>query len=204
MKFLLTIFLVMIILFGYQGLAHTEVRAIEKESLLIKCPIDSANQYMDEYDYDYDELERKKRQNPIAIMQWYKDSVKLNKFTNIGKFEFDGNALRILNVSLNDAGNYTCKLINGAGQLSSSIYVVVEKTNTTTKAIQITKFIQSRKRPNQQRAPTFVDSNRITKFSKQKGEEASLDCRAVGVPKPDILWFKNGIILSEEEYGITR
>jgi len=41
-------------------------------------------------------------------------------------------------------------------------------------------------------------------YSKVKGSQIRLRCRASGSPKPDILWYKDGIILSEEEYGITR
>ncbi|RNA06547.1 fibroblast growth factor receptor-like 1 [Brachionus plicatilis] len=204
MKFLLTILIAQLALCRSQDLTQTTISTAEGEDVVLKCPIDVASQYMDEYDYDYDELERKKRQSPIAILQWYKDSLKLNKFTYIGKYEFEGNVLRILKVHLTDAGNYTCKLINGLGQLSRSMSVVVEKMNSTTESMQNKRPIETRKRPVPQKAPAFLVSNRITKFSKQKGEEVVFNCRAVGVPRSDIMWFKNGIILGEEEYGITR
>jgi hypothetical protein len=41
-------------------------------------------------------------------------------------------------------------------------------------------------------------------YRKQKGSEVKLKCRANGWPKPEIIWLKNGQVLSEEEYGITR
>lgn len=204
MKFLLTIIYVQMFLYRSEELVQKQITGVEKENIIVKCPIDSASHYTDDYNYDYDDLERKKRQSPIIIMQWFKDSAKLNQFTNIGKYEFEDHVLRILNVDYTDAGNYTCKLINGITQSSASINVVVKKINSSTKQIQISRPSQPSKKTILQRAPVFVASDRITKLKKQKGEDATLNCRAIGMPKPDILWFKNGIVLSEEEYGITR
>ena len=55
-------------------------------------------------------------------------------------------------------------------------------------------------------APVFtnLDKSESRNFRRMKGTQIKLKCKAQANPKPEILWFKNGEILSEEEYGITR
>lgn len=200
------------------------IKANEKETVIVTCSIDltSANLELqdpsEDEDYDTtayeDELERKKRtlpvkrQSPVNVIQWFKDTVKLNKYANLNKYEQDGSVLRILNAEATDSGNYTCKLINGQGSTSSSIQVEIEKLNATqvsAKTTSSTKPIKAtRKKVNLQRSPVFLNTDKNYKFQKQKGDEVKFSCKASGVPKPDILWYKNGEVLTEEEYGITR
>ena len=107
---------------------------------------------------------------------------------------------------MNDAGLYKCKKINGFGGNSiHSLNLIVESSNITTTGRNIitkSNIIQS----NDFSAPFFVSSDKMqpSSYRKQKGSEVKLKCRANGWPKPEIIWLKNGQVLSEEEYGITR
>ncbi|CAF0849721.1 unnamed protein product [Brachionus calyciflorus] len=201
------------------------VKAIEAETVTLTCPIELTdknlaeplNYEIDNETQDYDSIDEdsvrlkrnllSKRQAPIIVIQWFKDSVKLNKFITIGKYEQDGLVLKVLNVNEQDSGNYTCKLINGLGAISSVLTLQVEKSNLTTPILETTtkqNKINRKKIIVQQRSPSFLNTDKNYKFQKQKGDEVRFNCKATGLPKPDILWFKNGEILSEEDYGITR
>lgn len=199
----------------------------EKETISLKCPIDmnkhfnaqsdNYENYTDEEDLedysDYSdddkslELNRAKRENKeLVIIQWYKDSTKINKFLFPNRFESENGYLKIKNVQLSDSGKYRCKLINGFGTVSSNVILIVQKLNQTLETTKVPVKFGQKKQIDSQRAPVFVNQDKMQSnyFQKQKGSQVRFNCRASASPKPDILWFKNGQVLNEEDYGITR
>lgn len=175
---------------------------------------------------------RKRQHNKLVVVQWFKDSTKITKYKFSARYELDGVYMRISDVSASDAGKYRCKFINGFGTLSSAVTLRVNKVNdggegenvmdldgSTTILMSSTTTIKTTTtttlRPSQNKkmlklsAPVFVGLNKVAtggvqRFRKEKGAHVRFNCRAFGVPKPEILWLKNGEVLSEEDYGITR
>lgn len=159
-------------------------------------------------DLDDDEFERKRRQNDnsIQIVQWFKDSQRIYKQTVSSRYKLlVNNDLRIKNVNLNDAGIFKCKQINGfGGSVVHSLNLIVEVSNSSVSSSVSTSKATSLKITNEFNTPVFIDKSQQRVYRKQKGSDLKLKCRANATPKPDIIWFKNGDVLSEEEYGITR
>lgn len=165
---------------------------------------------MDENDLLESDFERKRRENDnsIQIIQWFKDAQRIYKQTSSTRYKLlVNNDLRIKNVNMNDAGLFKCKQINGfGGSVVHSLNLVVESSNSnnnnTLAAIRSTTT--TRPGVKEFNTPVFTDKTQQKHFRKQKGSDLKLKCRAAGLPKPDIVWLKNGEVLSEEEYGITR
>jgi hypothetical protein len=177
---------------------------------------------------------RKRQHNKLVVVQWFKDSTKITKYKFPARYELDGVYMRISDVSASDAGKYRCKFINGFGTLSSAVTLRVNKVNgdggdenvmdldgsttilmASTTTTKTTTTTTTTLRPSQNKkmlklsAPVFVGINKVAtggvqRFRKEKGAHVRFNCRAFGVPKPEILWLKNGEVLSEEDYGITR
>jgi len=105
---------------------------------------------------------------------------------------------------LNDAGKYKCKLINGLGSSTSGIINLVV---TSTKPINDSGAIVQvpiKDESSNFVAPVFSGlEKKTTFFKKPKGNQVRFKCIAKGVPRPDILWYRNGMILNEEDFGIT-
>ena len=147
-----------------------------------------------------------KRSDQLFIVQWFKDTSRVGK--QHARFRQDGVYLRITNVSASDAGKYKCKLINGFGSVTTTLrlnvvtMVAAVKTTTSTTTTTVVKTKSSEL----VRAPVFTNPERMQPrdFRKKKGSQVRFRCRATGLPRPDILWFKNGEILNEEDFGITR
>ena len=154
----------------------------------------------------------------LFIVQWFKDTTRIGKQARLKQ---DGAYLRIRNVNTNDAGKYKCKLINGFGSVTTTLTLNVLTSKTTTiptptlqTATAITTatdsgrvdFDEVERSASPMRAPVFTFPERMQPKSlrKKKGAQVRFKCRASGVPRPDIVWFKNGEILNEEEFGITR
>ena len=161
--------------------------------------------------------ERKKRDNEkssFQIVHWFKDSLRINKLTASSRYRLlnNDNDLRIRNVNMNDAGLFKCKQINGfGGSVMHSLNLIVESFNanmSTPVRGLISKQLnkQQNQQANEYSAPVFGNAEKMQPrtFRKQKGAEIKLKCKANAVPKPEIVWLKNGQVLTEEEYGITR
>lgn len=148
------------------------------------------------------------RHQQLAVIQWFKNNQKISKFKST-RYQIDGASLVIADVIADDTGNYRCKYISGFG--TSTVSTVNLRVNTKSEtsvsaSVKTSKGETKSRQSTQQKAPIFVGgkSGMRYKFRKLKGANVRLNCRATGTPKPDVLWYKNGEILSEEDYGITR
>lgn len=183
----------------------------KNETVSLKCPIStSLNTPIDYNDDLYDDYEKyTKRDNQLLIVQWFKDDNRLNKLTLPQRYSlnnFNNADLNIQNVKPADAGDYKCKIINGFGSVSHSFSLIISDSNGIAhyKKKAVTEempFVESKYSP-----PVFSKPQRMIERSHHKtvGSVVQFVCDSVGIPKPDIMWFKNGEILSEEDYGITR
>ncbi|EDV24851.1 uncharacterized protein TRIADDRAFT_12078, partial [Trichoplax adhaerens] len=114
--------------------------------------------------------------NPQPKFSWLKDGA------NIAESQFyshsvDQSVLRLINLTLNDEGNYTCVSSNLAGN--------------TTKTIKITVLAP----------PTIVETPQS--IAVIEGSTIIIQCNGSGNPNPSIIWLKNGIIISNYSISST-
>lgn len=137
--------------------------------------------------------------NSPFLLSWFKNGNKLSSALTNNRFQMNSTNLKINHFLKLDIGVYNCELITGNGQVIQSGHANLlsnVESNVHKNTEQVTKKIQGHK-------PQFINSYSLIE---NQYEESSLqlDCLALGNPKPNILWYKNGRVVSEEEYGIVR
>lgn len=181
----------------------------KNETVSLKCPIN--NLITNPIDNDF-------VNNEFLMVQWFKDSFRINKLTLPERYALKNTNdadLYIKNVQVLDSGNYKCRVINGYGSITHKFRINVETDSKMNNMKEIEKsnisFMKKMNRPKLGRnkkysSPVFIQPKNIVikDHIRNVGGFIQFDCRAIGTPKPDILWFRNGEILSEEDYGITR
>lgn len=149
----------------------------------------------------------------LTLIEWFKDGVKINKYKSADRLKIDGSSLTILDATVSESGKYRCKYISGFRTLVASAVniVVLKRTETISSSETSTTTAATNKKSKLvggHQAPVFIGGSNKSggrhRLRKLKGSTVRLNCRAFGVPKPDVLWFRNGQVLAEEEYGITR
>ncbi|XP_022085366.1 hemicentin-1-like isoform X2 [Acanthaster planci] len=87
-------------------------------------------------------------------------------------------SLAIDNVTQSDAGTYLCLVQNDAGSDTKEIRVVVQ-------------------------VPPIIIQDRVERLERRINSEVKLDCKAYGVPVPEITWYKDGNKIQQYENGYT-
>jgi hypothetical protein len=62
----------------------------------------------------------------FLIVQWFKDSARINKLTSSPRYKIINKNLIIKRVDLSDAGQFKCKLINGFGNAVYTFELIVK------------------------------------------------------------------------------
>jgi len=189
----------------------------KNETISLKCPVssilDASVDYADDL-YENDYGTKYKRSNKMLIVQWFKDSSRLNKLTLPSRYSLNSvnNAdLNIQSVTAADAGYYSCKIINGYGSMVHRFRLVVKDGENSKEQVKgvdvVTDKVDFLPAADEKfKSPVFTDPENmeVRSYRKPVGSSVQFSCDSDGVPKPDVLWFKNGEVLSEEDYGITR
>ncbi|XP_046397013.1 hemicentin-1-like isoform X2 [Ischnura elegans] len=124
---------------------------------------------------------------PAPTYGWFKDGKMLHPeqviTSNDGRthghlqINDNGKTLHIEGVTLDDAGNYSCVGFNKAGRVVSPAAEVIVSI-----------------------APTHVaDANNSSLYEAIKGENITFNCSVIGIPKPKVVWTKDGSYLSENQ-----
>ncbi|XP_067398294.1 hemicentin-2 [Emydura macquarii macquarii] len=104
---------------------------------------------------------------PAPTITWYKDGQLLTEGGNL-HFLTGAQSIRFHEVRTEDAGSYTCKAVNRAGQAQRHFHVLVAVS------------------------PVVYGSESPHNVSALVGSEAELQCRTTGVPPPQVEWMKDG------------
>ncbi|XP_069815234.1 obscurin isoform X2 [Dendropsophus ebraccatus] len=112
--------------------------------------------------------------NPVPIVTWEKDKLQIESG---GRFKMvqDGELyqLTIYDLSFEDSGQYICRAINNIGEAFAAVSVKVEEESTVVEC-----------------APYFILKPTASKVS--LGEDATFQCRVLGLPPPVVTWEKDG------------
>ncbi|XP_049335709.1 hemicentin-1 isoform X1 [Astyanax mexicanus] len=103
---------------------------------------------------------------PPPVITWYKDGVPVVASSNVQILQ-RGKTLRLLKAATVDAGHYSCKAINIAGNTDKDFYLDVLVP------------------------PTIIGSGGSRDLSAILNQEISLVCKVKGVPFPTIQWYKD-------------
>ncbi|XP_013419361.1 titin-like [Lingula anatina] len=121
-------------------------------------------------------LECKIKGSPAPEVTWYHNNKPLKDSKHIKMEKIgDMHILNIYKVTPEDEGEYTCKAVNTAGEVSHNARVSVAKPKEPTFSGY---------------APQF--SKKVYNVDAVEGEKAKFECRVMGDPEPDVQWFKDG------------
>uniref|UniRef100_A0A3P9M5Z2 Hemicentin 1 n=1 Tax=Oryzias latipes TaxID=8090 RepID=A0A3P9M5Z2_ORYLA len=110
---------------------------------------------------------------PPPTLSWLSDRGPIQASSNI--LIMPGRTLQILKPKVSDGGKYTCVAMNAAGEAYKHIHLTV--------------FVPPSIRGNSGDAPVVVNA--------LVGKSITLECESNAVPPPNIIWYKNGRVLTE-------
>ncbi|XP_059334168.1 hemicentin-1 [Ammospiza nelsoni] len=105
--------------------------------------------------------------NPSPVISWYKDDIQVVESSAL-QILHNGKILKLLKATTEDAGQYSCKAINVAGSSEKlfNLHILVP--------------------------PSIIGADSPGEVAVILNQEIRLECRAKGIPDPDIHWFKDG------------
>ncbi|CAF0725756.1 unnamed protein product [Brachionus calyciflorus] len=140
-------------------------------------------------------------ENSSFIISWFKNKNKISSILTTGRIKIDLNKLSISNFLKLDSGLYHCELITGTGLIIKSSAVKLEFQGMLQR-VDNQKSEQSNEIKGE--APEFMNYQENKTLYHYVNSKIELDCLATGSPQPNVLWYKNNQVVSEEEYGIVR
>lgn len=137
----------------------------------------------------------------MNIITWYKDNQKIISFYQNSRIEIEMEKMTISELSPIDSGIYECETVNGNGKISRSKTLILKSK----KSLSISKEFNLKNNPPSKSLRLFKNYHEKVKTLFYYEETSlKLDCLETGTPYLSILWYKNGRVISEEEYGIVR
>ncbi|XP_053328822.1 hemicentin-2 [Spea bombifrons] len=108
---------------------------------------------------------------PFPTLTWRKDGKTLTDAPGLS-LQAAGQSLRFHRIRKVDSGSYTCSAVNRAGEAQRTFNIIILVP------------------------PSIYGSGIIHDLTAREGSEVELDCRASGVPRPQVEWTKGGQPLS--------
>ncbi|KAG5320919.1 UNC89 protein, partial [Acromyrmex heyeri] len=134
-------------------------------------------------------------------IRWYRETTEINPY-NDTRFAicYDGSkcSLAISNVKEDDSGRYVCEANNRIGKVSSFARILVVTDPRIIEAdakLKTSLSIESEDRP-----PQFT--MRIRDRRVQTTYPVRLTCQVIGHPVPEIVWYKDGTEISQDDRHI--
>lgn len=137
--------------------------------------------------------------NPPALNQWYKDGDDVNGIWDKFKILSDG-SLRITDITMEDAGNYLCKAVNGFGSYSVNYTLIVkdESTGMVKQDNNLYPKSDSEDLSKDGASPHFVHKDKMKRqhFARPVSSSVRFKCKATGNPIPHIAWLKDNEVIN--------
>ncbi|XP_077302252.1 uncharacterized protein LOC143922796 [Arctopsyche grandis] len=140
---------------------------------------------------------------PSVGIAWHRDGIKLRPSRRaVMTLDHDGGVeLALANVTIRDAGIYTCTATNEVGKCSTSTKVVVKEEDDTgaTFGDRVPPSLISPDAP-YSKEPMFVKKPRSS--DAMEGDTVIILCEVTGDPKPEVMWLRD--FLKPEYYRDAR
>ncbi|CAG9861808.1 unnamed protein product [Phyllotreta striolata] len=176
-----------------EAIASAHVSVLEKPKFLSMAKSETLGEYSASMNLPCDVLGI-----PKPNITWYKNSEELD-LTNKRYEVQEDNALLIKKLLISDNGMYQCFARNEAGESSLSTWLKVKKPRKVRSlAAKIVRLRSSADRHNKKTFRYIAPSSTpIMEFGPTNmtildGKDATLTCRAVGAPVPNVTWIHNG------------
>ncbi|XP_021352030.1 titin-like isoform X3 [Mizuhopecten yessoensis] len=117
--------------------------------------------------------------------------------------EGDMYRLTISDVRLEDDGKFTCKAANSEGEVYCSCNLLVKESRIQLEPAEEPSFTQKDFDARYGCAPTFL--KKMEDVTMPSGQSAKFECRIMGIPEPNVKWFKNGVPISQgKKYWMSQ
>ncbi|XP_076030096.1 fibroblast growth factor receptor-like 1 [Oratosquilla oratoria] len=123
--------------------------------------------------------------SPDPLFEWKKDNEPVDDMWT--RFVSRRHSLKIKGVVEADSGMYTCKGVNGFGQATATIQLIVLDKSVTDAS------------PNP-RAPVLTQVTEVTgsALEKEVGESLVLRCQSDALPKATVTWYKDDVAIGAQ------
>ena len=121
-------------------------------------------------------LECEVKGEPLPVIEWFRDGEQVKESKRV-KLEFDGKVCSLIfkPIELDDEGEYKCVALNELGSSSTKAELLVDEAES---------------------APEFIE--KLKDIVVQAGDEVKFDVRVIGVPPPEVDWYKGNEVLEDE------
>ncbi|XP_060076596.1 fibroblast growth factor receptor-like 1 [Ylistrum balloti] len=166
--------------------AHFRYVLKVKQTKKIKCPVEG---------------------EPAPMIQWLKDGQDINVLWDRYHVLRDG-SLRIRDIILEDGGSFVCKAVNGFGSIHVNYTVVVvnEETGMVKQDNNLYPQTPEEDLSKEWSKPKFIQPEKMKKRDYQRpvGSSVRFVCKAVGNPRPQVSWLKDGNSISTDDDNSKR
>lgn len=135
---------------------------------------------------------------PAVGVNWYRDGVRLRPSRKVAAtLDNDGYVeLVISNATIADSGTYKCIASNAVGRTECTCNVTVHQDGNRSNDV-IDSGIPTIYEPTMpySKEPLFVKKPRS--FEAYEGDTVIIDCEVIGDPKPDIVWLRDFLKVSD-------
>uniref|UniRef100_UPI00398E3E38 fibroblast growth factor receptor-like 1 n=1 Tax=Pristiophorus japonicus TaxID=55135 RepID=UPI00398E3E38 len=143
--------------------------------------------------------------DPPPLTMWIKDGRTIH--SGWTRFRVLQHGLKIKEVEVEDAGVYVCRATNGFGSIHLNYTLIIINDSSTVSSGQslpegpLSEFVNEESTGKQLVKPRFTQPSKMRQrvIARPVGSSVRLKCTANGIPRPNIVWWKDDQQLSESK-----